>query len=55
MKMNFFLQLFILCYSLGMGTLFVLVIGEGLSDKYPNSKFAKYWRRNWVSDNDLEK
>lgn len=55
MKINFFLQLFILCYSLGMGSLFAIIIGEGICDKYPNSKFAKYWRNNWVSDKDLEK
>lgn len=55
MKMNFYLQLFIACYSLGMGSLFVLVIAEGFCDKYPNTKFSKWWRREMVSDKDLEK
>lgn len=55
MKMNFFLQLFILCYSLGMATLFAIIIGEGIAEKYPNTKFSKFWRNNWISNNDLEK
>ncbi len=55
MKMNFFLQLFLLCYSLGMGTLFAIIIGEGIAEKYPNTKFSKFWRNNWISDKDLEK
>ena len=55
MRMNFFLQLFVLCYSLGVGSLVTIVIAEGFAVRFPNTKFSKYWRNNWVSDNDLEK
>ena len=55
MEMNFFLQLFVLCYSLGVGSLMTIVIGEGIAQKYPNTKFSKFWRNNWISDKDLEK
>jgi hypothetical protein len=55
MEMNFFLQLFVLCYSLGVGTLMTIVILEGFTIRYPNTKLSKYWRKNWVSDKDIEK
>jgi hypothetical protein len=32
-----------------------IVIGEGIAQKYPNTKFSKFWRNNWISDKDLEK
>ncbi len=55
MKMNFFLQLFVLCYSLGMGSLIFLVLAETIVTRFPNTMFSKWWRKNWVSDDDLEK
>jgi uncharacterized protein YjaZ len=38
-----------------MGSLFAIIISEGIAEKYPNTKFSKFWRNNWVSDKDLEK
>ena len=55
MEMNFLLQLFVLCYSLGVGTLMTIVILEGFTIRYPNTKLSKYWRKNWIaSDSDKQ-
>jgi hypothetical protein len=54
METNFFLQLFVLCYTLGVGSLITIVVLEGFAIRFPNTKFSKYWRKNWIDDDDLE-
>lgn len=47
--------LFYILISIGISSILVsfLILGEFLTSKFPNSKFAKFWRKRIVSeDND---
>jgi len=48
--MIYFFYLILLCFVLCAG----LIFGEIITNKIPNSSFAKWWRKYVVSDDDLE-
>ena len=49
------LTIFVLCYMVGVGSLVAILLGEGLVGRFPNTKFSKWWRKQIVSNHDLEK
>jgi len=42
----------IFCYWFAFGTFFtlILILGEWICDKLPNSKFTKFWRKKIIAE-----
>lgn len=48
------LELFVVCYTLGMSTLFFLIFGELITMNHPKSNFGKIWRKYIIGDSENE-
>lgn len=44
------MELFVICYTLGMSTMFFLIFGELITMNHPKSNFGKLWRKYVIGE-----